>query len=210
VFGKTAIAAAAIAIAALAGAGCGGDEETSTVTVTDDGQEATAAAETELAEEGTETAAEEPADSGSEGIVSGEGSDDGFPFRFVLTELTRSGSTVEAGATVEILSQDESASIQVSDLFSDGQFQELADGETEEGFVFDGIALIDTEGAKKYLVARDETGRCVCSNDLSGVFVEPGAPVSLQATLSAPPPEVESVDVVIPNVQTFTDVPLSE
>ncbi len=75
--------------------------------------------------------------------------------------------------------------------------------------MFDGVALIDAQNRRKYLVARDADGRCVCSNELSGVIAEPEAPVSLTATLGAPPGGVTHVDVVVPNVQTFTGVPLA-
>ena len=34
-------------------------------------------------------------------------------------------------------------------------------------------------------MARESTGRCVCSNDLSAAFVQEDAPVNLQATLAA-------------------------
>jgi hypothetical protein len=75
--------------------------------------------------------------------------------------------------------------------------------------VFDGVALIDPNARKKYLVARDSTGRCVCSTDLGSAFVEEDAPVNLQATLAAPPDTVTTVDVVVPNVKTFTGVPIA-
>jgi hypothetical protein len=82
-------------------------------------------------------------------------------------------------------------SIQASSTFSDGLFQELEDSEgSEAGDVFDGAALIDPQGRKKYLVARESTGLCVCSNDLSAAFVQEDAPVNLQATLTAPPEDV--------------------
>ena len=32
--------------------------------------------------------------------------------------------------------------------------------------------MIDAAGRKKYLVARDSNGNCVCSNDLSDTFVD--------------------------------------
>jgi hypothetical protein len=60
-----------------------------------------------------------------------------------------------------------------------------------------------------YLVAREKGGRCICSSKLVDVFVERQAPVNLQASLTAPPQDVATVDVVVPNVKTFTDVPLA-
>jgi hypothetical protein len=70
--------------------------------------------------------------------------------------------------------------------------------------------MIDPAGRKKYLVARDSEGNCVCSNKLSDTFVHPGAPVTLQATLTAPPPNVKKVDVLVPHVKTFHDVALTD
>jgi hypothetical protein len=60
-----------------------------------------------------------------------------------------------------------------------------------------------------YLVAREKGGRCISSSKLVDVFVERQAPVNLQASLTAPPQDVATVDVVVPNVKTFTDVPLA-
>jgi hypothetical protein len=191
-------------------AGCGGDDEpeTRTVTVTvtpEPGQEQPADVQ--------ETATPSPdgeATTASEGIASAEGGADGHRFRFVLTELTRTADTVTLGARMEILSDEDTASIQISALFNDGEFQDLNDStDNETSHVFDGVALIDPQARKKYLVARDETGRCVCSTDLSSVFVKPDAPANLQATITAPPPDVKTVNVFVPNVKTFTNVPIS-
>jgi len=66
---------------------------------------------------------------------------------------------------------------------------------------------VDPEGRKKYLVARDSEGRCLCTNQLGSEFLAQGA-VNLEATLSAPPAEVRQVNLVVPGVKTFTDVPL--
>ena len=59
-------------------------------------------------------------------------------------------------------------------------------------------------------MARDETNRCVCSNDLGAAFVSADAPVELAATLTAPPPSVTQVDLIVPNFETLRDVPLAE
>jgi hypothetical protein len=181
--------------------GCGGGEKTRTVTVTKEVESPAPPQEGGAATpEATPTAS---------GIVNAEGSYDGDRFRFVLTELERSGPTVVVGARLELVGGDDSSSLQVSGAFDDGQYQDLADGKSEGGDVADGFALIDPQARKKYLVARDETGRCLCSNALSGLFVHVGKPVTVQATLTAPPPNVSRVDVQVPNVKTFTDVPIS-
>jgi hypothetical protein len=189
----------ALAAALTLVAGCGGD---------DDAQPASTPAPTETSAEATATPTATPTVATGP-VAQGEGSADGGRFVFIITELRRSGPTVVLNATVSLAGDSPRDSIQVSSTFSDGQFQELEDSDAnEEGDVFDGVALIDPEGRKKYLVARESTGRCVCSNDLSAAFVQEDAPISLQATLAAPPEEVTTVDVVVPNVKTFTDVAL--
>jgi hypothetical protein len=189
-------------------AGCGDDEvKTKTVTVNKQAEQTAPPQQGNAATPAPTTSGQ--GDGTSSGIVTGEGSFDGDRFRFVLTELKRSGPTVVIGARLELVGGDENSSLQVSSVFWDGQYQDLAGGDSEGGDVADGFALIDPQGRKKYLVARDETGRCVCSNGLSGVFVYPDKPVGVEATLSAPPPNVTRVNVQVPNVKTFTDVPIS-
>jgi hypothetical protein len=199
--------AAAVALAA----GCGGNSDDES----GGGSPASTPTPTAAAED---TATPPPATSeetptleagGSATIAEGQGSVDEGRVMFRITELQRSGPTVVLNAMVEMLDGAKD-SLQVSDTFSNGVYEELEDGTIEGGHVFDGVALVDPEGRKKYLVARDETGRCVCSNDLSGAFVKEDGPVFLEATLTAPPEGVTEVDVIVPNVKTFTDVPISQ
>jgi hypothetical protein len=190
--------ALAAALALLAG--CGGD---------DDQQAASTPAPTDTAAPAateTPTVTAEP----TAPVAQGEGSADGGRFIFTITELKRSGPTVVLNASVTLAGGSEKDSIQINNTFADGITQDLKDTDDQEGLdVFDGVALIDPDARKKYLVARESTGRCVCSNDLGSAFVEEDAPVNLQATLAAPPDTVTSVDVVVPNVKTFTGVPIS-
>jgi hypothetical protein len=183
------------AVAALAASGCGSDKKAKTVT--------TPAGKSEPEATATPQAPAQPA-------IDGEGVRNGWRFRFTIDELKRSGPTVIVNATVELLNGDQGDSWQISDAFDDGFYNELRGGGSESGHVFDGIALIDPAGRKKYLVARDSDGNCVCSNHLSDTFVQPGAPVTLQATLTAPPPTVKQVEVVVPRVKTFHDVALAD
>jgi hypothetical protein len=193
--------ALALAIALAVVAGCGGDDDQSASTPAP--AETAAGAEATPTPTPTATVATGP-------VAQGEGSADGGRFIFIITELKRSGPTVVLNATVSLAGDSPGDAIQISSTFSDGLFQELEDSDGDEaGDVFDGVALIDPEGRKKYLVARESTGRCVCSNDLSGAFVQEDAPVNIQATLTAPPEDVTTVDVVVPNVKTFTDVPIA-
>lgn len=205
----TRLVAAATGLVLAAGlfAGCGGDSDEPAASAATTTAQTTAETSPAASAPGVTTPAESaPAPA----VVSAEGAKDGVRFRFLLTELRRSGPTVTANARVEYVGGADER-LQVSDTFDDGRYQEVEGRSSNElGDVFDGIALIDPVGRKKYLVARDETGNCVCSNDLSSEFVRLDSPVMLQATLAAPPEDVAQVDVVVPNVKTFSDVPLSE
>jgi hypothetical protein len=183
-------------VAALAG--CGGDGEKSPAPQQRPG-DATA--------EGTATP--EPTPEEAAAVVETLGSVDGGRVRFILTELRRSGPTVVLNARLEPVDP-AGERLQVASTFDDGIFQPLEDGGDEPGDVFDGVALIDPEGRKKYLVARDETNRCVCSNGLGAAFVRAEAPVELTATLAAPPPGVAQVDLIVPRFETLRGVPLAE
>jgi hypothetical protein len=191
--------ALAAALALLAGCGGGDDDQQAATTPTPTGTATPAA-----------TASATPTAEPTAPVAQGEGSTDGGRFIFTITELKRSGPTVVVNASVSLAGGSEKDSIQINDAFADGINQDLKDtSDQEANDVFDGIALIDPTGRKKYLVARDATGRCVCSNDLGSAFVEEDAPVNLQATLAAPPDSVATVDVVIPNVKTFTGVTIA-
>ena len=190
------------ALVALA-AGCGGGGETKTVTVQ---------ATPEGGEAGASPTAEASATPGPDGeapaIAQSKGSVDGKRVEFVLTELRRSGPTVILNARLE--NSDPESAAQVASAFDDGAYQKLENDQQEESDVFDGVALVDPEGRKKYLVARDEEGRCVCTNELSSSFAQQEAPVQLTATLTAPPAGVTQVDLLIPHFETVRDVPLAE
>ena len=200
--------ALAAALALIAGCGGDGDDQEGG----GGGTPASTPAPTETAEgtatpEATATETAAPAEGAS--IAEGQGSADGARFVFRITELKRSGPTVVLNATVEWAGGGD-GSIQLASTFNDGQYQKLEDEDGDEsGDVFDGVALIDPEGRKKYLVARESTGRCVCSVDLNSAFVTEETPVSLEATLTAPPEDVTTVNVFVPRVKTFTDVPIS-
>jgi hypothetical protein len=71
-----------------------------------------------------------------------------------------------------------------------------------------GVHLIDNEGRKKYQVIRDANQNCVCSKGLGPV--QPEARMTLWARFPAPPPEVETVSVMIPHFIPMDGVPLSQ
>ena len=185
---------------AIAIAGCGGGDGDADKTPTPGQSQGDASAE---------ASATPDAPAEAEPIVEALGSIDGGRARFLVTELRRSGPTVILNARLELVDPT-SERLQVGSTFDDGDFQDLEDGGTEPGDVFDGVALIDPEGKKKYFVARDDTNRCVCSNELSAAFIREEAPVELTATLAAPPPDVSEVDLVVPRFGTLHDVALAQ
>lgn len=195
-----------IAVSALAGvvvvalAGCGGSTKTVTV----------AAKPTTTRVKGTTASgAATTAAVVNPPVATRDGSVDQVPVTLSIVTLKRSGATVEL--TFE-LSLDKTASghAQVASTFDDGEFQKVTSpGATNisGGDTLDGIYLVDTTHAKKYPVARDSYNQCVCDINLSGTFVDTGAPVFLSATFGAPP--ASSVNVSIPGYGTFANVPIS-
>lgn len=95
--------------------------------------------------------------------------------------------------------------VQVASSLSDGNYKAI----DFNGDAADGIQLVDGKNSKLYLVASDGAGQCLCSHDLSGVFLQPGAPVVFSATFAAPPADVSAVDVRIPTFGTVKSVPVS-
>jgi hypothetical protein len=74
--------------------------------------------------------------------------------------------------------------------------------------IFSGIYLLDRKNQKQYLVARNANEEFLASNSLNGVFVKPQQKVELFATFGAPPADVQAVDVFIPRIPVFENVPL--
>jgi len=83
-----------------------------------------------------------------------EGKIDDLPVKLEITELTRSGDTMTLGLSLALTEGDsDSSGAQIADA--------LDDEDQEEGDLFsmDGITLIDSTNAKRYLVARDSDAR---------------------------------------------------
>jgi hypothetical protein len=70
-------------------------------------------------------------------------------------------------------------------------------------YTIGGVHLIDAVGKKKYFVAKDSAGACVCS---SFDFVKPKTRANHWARFSAPPDDVERISVVIPPFAPMDDV----
>jgi hypothetical protein len=73
-------------------------------------------------------------------------------------------------------------------------------------YTIGGVHLIDPVGKKKYFVAKDSAGACVCS---SFGIVAGGQGANHWAKFSAPPDDVERLSVVIPSFAPMDDVPVS-
>ena len=70
-----------------------------------------------------------------------------------------------------------------------------------------GINLVDIVGKKKYFVATDSEGKCLCSMDMSRL--QPQARVNLWAKFPAPPPDVQAIGILIPRFAPFEEIPIS-
>jgi hypothetical protein len=69
------------------------------------------------------------------------------------------------------------------------------------------VQLVDAVGKKKYFVARDSEGKCVCSTKIPDMA--PHSRVSLWAKFPAPPDDVQKISIVIPHFQPLDDVAIS-
>jgi hypothetical protein len=78
-----------------------------------------------------------------------------------------------------------------------------------DSLAFDSATLIDAVNRKRYLVARDSAGACLCTAFVGGLVVQPGQSGLVSAYFSAPADSVRTVNVEVPGVGIFADVPLS-
>jgi len=190
-----------IAILLLAGAALGGCGGSTTKTVTAAAPPPTAAATT------PSRTATPPPPSGS-AAASRAGVVDGHPVTLEIVGARRSGLTTVLSLR---LTTTDSGIAQVASTFDDGIFQKSRSPDASSvsgGDTLDGVYLIDSVNAKKYLVARDSQNNCVCSSNLGSSFVRSSGPLLLSATFAAPPPTVKMLDVFVPTFGTFKDVPL--
>jgi hypothetical protein len=94
------------------------------------------------------------------------------------------------------------------------RFQLINDGEGKvktyevlgSYFSLDKLALVDSANKKKYLVVKDSSGECVCSQLKDDV--DPGTRFNLWAKFPAPAAEVQTITVVIPGFEPV-DAPIT-
>lgn len=194
---------AMVLIAACAVGGCGGGGSPKTVTVA----RPAAPAPSSTTPNGS---AASPTPSSSPALVTGQADINGNSLTLRMTQLKRSGSLVTLNFT---LTNDRSTTtdgrLQIGGNFDDGIAQKTPDSAISQLTTLDGIYLIDQAHQRKYPVARDSQGVCVCSGDGNSVFVDQQATVGFTATFGAPSADVRALDVSIPHFKTFTGVPLS-
>jgi hypothetical protein len=141
------------------------------------------------------TAATPAVSSSTEGIGSGDGEQTGT--RVVITELKRGGSTLTLKFTIY---NDSNAELDTGGKFSGSGYRENG------GRSFSGIHLIDSVSKKKYFVAADSDGNCLCSEGVDDIRAK--AQVSLWAKFPAPPDNIQKITVQIPHFIPVDDVPI--
>ncbi|GIH78403.1 hypothetical protein [Planobispora longispora] len=132
-------------------------------------------------------------------VVAGrEGAIDNHRFRVEIVQFIRRDRFVNLTFTATVTKGDGGLGWQVNNAFS---------AVPQQHPTVDGVFLIDTKNAKKHLVALDSDNTCVCSR-IGSLFLKEGESAAFSATFAAPPDDVTSMDVHIPNAGTLADVPL--
>ncbi|WP_219469945.1 hypothetical protein [Nonomuraea rhizosphaerae] len=129
-------------------------------------------------------------------VRTGKGGESGRA-RVDITVLKRQGRTISLNWTVTVTD----GKISLHNGMGTGQLD----------FTVSAVSLIDPVNAKRYRVARNGTGdsaECVCS-DTQGQFLDKGDAATLYAVFAAPPPDVTKINVEMPMMGVFTDVPIS-
>ncbi|WP_157547791.1 hypothetical protein [Nonomuraea candida] len=128
-----------------------------------------------------------------------KGTLDGHGFRIDVTQLVRRERFVNLTFTATVTKEGGGLGWQVHNAFA---------AVPSQNPTVDGVFLVDVKNAKKHLVALDSEGKCVCSR-IESLFLKQDDTAVFSATFAAPPADVTSVDVHIPNVGTLADVPIS-
>lgn len=72
---------------------------------------------------------------------------------------------------------------------------------------FGGITVVDRVNNLEGIVVTDESGACLCTGDL--ISVEPGQRILSFAEFGAPPPDVATVDVIVPHFPPFDEIAIT-
>jgi hypothetical protein len=157
-----------------------------------------------------------PALAGTDFTRKGVGSNDTVHLRFDVLSLTRQGQLLQLA--VRITSEDPVASL-TNDSPLDRSWNLTGLSDTSRaaftstsgiGEAYSGTALVDVAAKKRYLVAVDSSGNCLCTADLSHFYmIGPGQSLTLNATYAAPPATTTRLEVDVPGIGSFADVPIS-
>ncbi|TYB54513.1 hypothetical protein FXF51_47165 [Nonomuraea sp. PA05] len=132
-------------------------------------------------------------------LAAREGTLDGHTFNVEIVQLLRRERFVNLTFTATVTKDGGGLGWQVHNAFS---------AVPRPDPTVDGVYLVDVKNAKKHLVALDSEGKCVCSR-IEALFLKQDQKAVFSATFAAPPADVASVDVHIPNVGTLANVPIS-
>ena len=141
-------------------------------------------------------------------LASRTGQSDTTPVTVSLNEVRAAGKLMTVTWSVR---NDGQEPWRVGDFFFSGRY---AHGWTDQlgselSGVASGIYVLDAVSARRYLPAQDKDGNCVCTSNTDAIQVAPGESTVLQAVFQAPPPEVATVQVVLPNIGPFDAVPVA-
>ncbi|TDE42659.1 hypothetical protein E1295_27340 [Nonomuraea mesophila] len=128
-----------------------------------------------------------------------EGTLDGHTFKVEIVQLIRRERFADLTFTATVTKDGGGLGWQVNNAFS---------AVPQQNPTVDGVYLVDVKNAKKHLVAKDSEDKCVCSR-IGALFLKQDQSAVFSATFAAPPADVGSVDVHIPNVGTLANVPIS-
>ena len=134
-------------------------------------------------------------------VVERAGSVEGQRTTLAVYPIARSGSLVDVRMTLTV--DPAGSAVFLGQSFGDSPARRIQKSDDVAG-----VKLVDGRNRKVHLVARGADRACVCSN-VRGVRAEPGVPVELAATFGAPPADVTSLDVLVPNFGTLRDVPVA-
>jgi hypothetical protein len=109
-----------------------------------------------------------------------------------VTSLIRDGNTVTLSYTL----------YNKSDLGASLANTALSSDDNDDA---DNVTLIDGKNKKKYLVARDAKGICVCSH---AAVMSAQSTIGMSSTFAAPPTAVDHITVEIPGFEPFYEIPI--
>jgi hypothetical protein len=138
----------------------------------------------------------------SEPIASQEVHSDGATLRVDLTSLTRQGRLVTLTWDITMVQQNTDGDWYPGTRMSNNNVN---------GYDVSAVSLVDPVNAKRYLVARsggEDDGTCVCAKTFSDPLKD-GEAASYFATFTAPPAEVNRVDVELKSLGAFSGAPIS-